>query len=103
MHVPATNVAIAATQAFLQQILDELQGNDKGLGALLGVTSIAFVIDTTGSMDTELVEFKARVAHLVQLLRADWTLEDLPAEWILVNANDPQIGPEFVTESTDEF
>lgn len=101
-HEAVMELATRATETFVKQITDELQGNDAALGALLGLRSIAFVIDTTGSMDTELVQIKAQVAQLVQSLQNQQTL-NTPSEWILVPLNDPQFGPPFVTESANAF
>lgn len=101
-HETGMDLATRATQAFLKQITDELQGDDTALGALLGVRSIAFVIDTTGSMDTELDQVKAQVTQLVHNIQNPLN-DNTPSEWILVPLNDPRVGPPFVTESSDAF
>ena len=102
-HVVAMDLATQATEAFVKQITDALQGNDTALGALLGVRSLAFVIDTTGSMDVELDQIKAKIAQLVDRIDDPISGNNTPSEWILVALNDPQIGPPFITESASAF
>lgn len=95
-------MATRATEAFVKQITDELQGNDVALMALLGVRSIALVIDTTCSMDDELTQVKSKVAELMNRIKNP-VYDATPSEWILVPFNDPVIGPAFVTEDPDAF
>lgn len=97
----AKDLAKKASRKFVQDMVDELQGNDKALTALFGISSIAFVLDVTGSMDVEIEQVKAQVSDLVIRIQAN--PEAVPSEWVLVALNDPEIGPPVVSDTADAF
>lgn len=98
LHGQARALAEAATQDFIQQIVDELRGNDAALSALMDVKgSIGFVVDTTGSMGSVINGVKAIANGLVSALNLVPSLR--PDRWIVEPFNDPGTGP--ITVSTD--
>jgi len=98
LHGQARALAESATQDFIQQIVDELEGNDAALSALFDVKgSIGFVVDTTGSMGSVINGVKAIANGLVSVINLIPSLR--PDRWIVEPFNDPGIGP--ITVSTD--
>ena len=87
---------LQATQHYLNQIRFAI-GNERFrfLFDLYRGSALAIVIDTTGSMATEIATVQEQV-HLI--------VETTPAElYILVPYNDPEFGPAIRTTDSDEF
>lgn len=96
LHPAAVTVARAATRDYVQQILDELEGEDKALQALLDVNgSFGFVIDDTGSMGPEIAGVRNVVTRIVNTVSNTPTIK--PTDYILVRFGDPTIGSAFTT------
>ena len=96
-HFEAAMVAEQATVNLLNEIRDEV-GNDELFGAYLNLfvqifASIAYVIDTTGSMGDELPEIQATIPTLrVGLEQYEESLgNNAQIKYILVPFNDPGI------------
>jgi len=100
-HTEAVAIARTATRDFVMQIIDELQGEERALGSLLGQSSIAFAIDTTDSMNGMLSEVKAQVAEIVARAQAD--PDNAPTEWVLVRFDDPGLDTPFITDSPTDL
>lgn len=99
-HAQARSVAEVATTDYVQQIIDEIAGNEKAISALLDIKgTIGFVIDDTGSMGEEIGGVKLVVAAIVRALNALPSLR--PDNWLLERFNDPDFVPPFVTDSAD--
>ena len=97
-HQSALTAARLATEDFVSQLLDELEGEDKAVAALLGLSSVALVVDTTDSMIGDIELVREQIAELVQTLQSNE--EEAPSEWVLVPFNDPQVGPPIVARQS---
>lgn len=100
-HQTALSIAKTATRDFVMQIINDLQGNDKALGALLGQSSVAFAIDTTDSMHGALDQVKEQVAEIVARAEAD--PDNAPTEWVLTRFDDPGLDSPYVTDSATDL
>ena len=96
----ALSAARVATEDFVSQIIDELAGEDRALAALLGLSSVALVVDTTDSMVGDIDQVRTEIAELAQSLQSHE--EDVPSEWIVLPFNDPDIGPPIVVDTAAE-
>lgn len=98
-HIEAAEVAYAATVDYLRQIRT-LVGLEK-MRKLLGVgRTMAFAVDTTGSMIFELDAIKDKIVQIVDSRRGT-PLE--PSLYILSPFSDPETGPLTVTDDVDTF
>lgn len=96
----ARDAAKETTRAIINKLLDwpGVAGDLKATAALMGAKTIAFVLDTTGSMSEEMPFVKISVEQIVT--NADATGE--AAEFVLVPFGD-EVGEPFVTNSATEF
>lgn len=86
-YLSALQRAGEATTDFITQIVNELQGNDRALSALLGHSSVAFAVDTTDSMVGEIAGIQEQIAEVIQRIQSN--PDDVPTESVLVPFNDP--------------
>ncbi|XP_026575821.1 von Willebrand factor A domain-containing protein 7-like isoform X2 [Pseudonaja textilis] len=104
LHQKAAELAIEATKSFFV-------GDGFGLLSNVGdITfkkffnldgySLAFVVDTTGSMSDDISQVKTKC---IELLRTYSGSPDAPFNYILVPFNDPEVGPIIKTQSVDEL
>lgn len=101
-HSLAANVAIQATIDFMQQLRSDL--NNEQFERFLGIEhgpTLAFVIDTTGSMEPYIDAAIARSEAIIDHFLQDATERVL--RYILVPFNDPFYGPLFETKDAAEF
>ena len=95
----ATTVAVRATV----QIFDDLKSK-MSLGefkALLGVgPSLAFAIDTTGSMGTVIAGVRSEA---ISIVNSRLSTDEEPSKYVLVPFNDPGVGPATVTSDPVAF
>jgi hypothetical protein len=94
----ARDLAQQDTDRVVQLILDMpgIAGNKDATRALMGVITLAFAIDDTGSMDGTIDEVKAGVAGIV-------SAQEGTPEYLLQVFNDPQVGQPFVTTDVSAF
>jgi hypothetical protein len=98
-HVTAAKVATDATYQFLLDIQKKL--TPAQLRMLLGAgPSLAFVIDTTASMGSEIENVKNQAIAIVNDRLG--TAEE-PSKYVLAPFNDPSVGPVVVTSDPGTF
>jgi hypothetical protein len=97
----AGGLAGDSTLAVINRLLDAdgVHNNLKATAALMGVTTLAFVVDDTGSMSTDIAGVRSIVNALVTAAEADG---ETP-EYLLVRFGDPDIGEPFVTTDAAAF
>ncbi|XP_062978427.1 von Willebrand factor A domain-containing protein 7-like [Elgaria multicarinata webbii] len=104
LHSRAAQLAIEATKNFFVE-------DDASLYTQVGENifrkffnlqgfSLAFVIDTTSSMTSEIAEVKAACVEILQNYSKS---PDAPYNYILVPFNDPDVGPVFKTNNVNMF
>src|SRR5262249_22584802 len=102
-YTAARALAVSASKDFLNQILDDpsVAGNAKAIKALMDIRStLAMVIDTTGSMGGIISQVKAQVAQIVNSVRGT---DQEPSQYLLQPFNDPDVPGAFVTQDADAF
>jgi len=98
LHDKARNFAVEATKKYLREIKNSI--GPVFMGALLaGNTQLAFVVDTTGSMGTEIASVRQQI---FQIINSRISL-GIPTTYILVPYNDPAIGTVTVTDDPNVF
>jgi hypothetical protein len=97
----AMNVAAAATIKFLDDVFEDLDGEDVARSALLGVSTIVFAVDTTDSMTGKIDNLKEQIHIAVDRIAANPSV--VPTEWTLVPFNDPGVGPVSSYENPTDF
>ena len=99
-HAAAVSVATAATRDYVQQVLDEIEGDDQAISALLDLKgTLGFIIDDTGSMSEEIAGVKSTVTSIINEARNNPDAQ--PDNYLLVRFGDPDVGSAFVTQSAD--
>jgi subtilisin-like proprotein convertase family protein len=99
LHATAASVAKEATKGYIREIKNRI--TFKQLKLLLGVGgTLAFAIDTTGSMTDEIAGVKLQAMQIVDS-RLGTELE--PANYVLMPFNDPGVGPMTVTDDPETF
>lgn len=99
LHFPAAGSARQATEQFIRDIRSQI--TDRQLKLLLGVgPTLAFSIDTTGSMGSVISQVRSQVTQIVNS-RIDTPQE--PLRYVLSPFNDPGIGPLTITDDPDTF
>lgn len=96
-HFEAARVAYEATLASLREFWNQV-GHEK-FGKFLGfkTSSLAFVIDTTGSMGPYIELVKQMTIEIIRSTTGDDAIY-LPSTYILSPFNDPEYGPVTVTK-----
>jgi hypothetical protein len=97
----ARDLAAQSTRDVINRLLDSdgVRGNLKATSALMGVTTLAFVIDDTGSMGTDIAGVQSAVRSIVSAAEA---AGETP-EYLLVRFGDPDVGDPFVTTDSAAF
>src|SRR2546427_6325080 len=97
----ARDLATQSTRTVIERLLDSdgVRGNLKATAALMGVTTLAFVVDDTGSMGEDIAGVQRAVRTIVNTAQA----EGETPEYLLVRFGDPDIGEPFVTTDPDAF
>ncbi|XP_066506099.1 von Willebrand factor A domain-containing protein 7-like [Hoplias malabaricus] len=96
-HLAAFNAAKQATVDLLQNIRIAFQ--NRLFLRMLGINRsavVCFVVDTTGSMTDDIVEVRRLIREIIDIKIGT---PDEPSLYILVEFNDPKVGP--VTTTTD--
>ena len=97
-HREAARLAKLATQKYLNEI-QALIGLPKMRLLLGGSPTVAFVVDTTGSMFDEISRVRQQILQII-----DFRLSiNLPTRYILMPFNDPQVGPFTITDDPNVF
>lgn len=102
-YAAARNLAIEATEDFLNQILDDpgVAGNAKAIKALMDIKgTLGVIIDDTGSMGGIINQVKTQVAQITNTVRGT---DNEPSQYLLVRFGDPDVGSAFVTGDADAF
>lgn len=100
-HVAARAAAVAGTRDFINQILNNIKGDDAALRAFMDVRPpVGFVIDDTGSMGPTIRGVQSAIASLVQSLEA---ADSAPDQYVLVTFGDPEVGSAFVTSDGSQI
>jgi hypothetical protein len=98
-HGTAAAAAIAGTQQFIEDIKAEI--TPAQLKALLGAgPTLAFAIDTTGSMGGIIAGVRASAASIVD---ARLGTDEEPLQYVLAPFNDPSTGPTVATNDAALF
>jgi hypothetical protein len=97
----ASAPARQSTVDIINRLLDAdgVKNNLKATAALMGVTTLAFVIDDTGSMGTDIAGVKSAVRFIVSAAEA---AGETP-EYLLVRFGDPDVGDPLVTTDSAAF
>ncbi|MFI5180605.1 MAG: PKD domain-containing protein [Thermoanaerobaculia bacterium] len=98
-HSKAAEAATEATKQFLRQIKKAVTGQQ--LRLLLGVSgTLAFAIDTTGSMGPIIAGVLAEATSIVNGLEGT---DQEPTLYVLAPFNDPTVGPVYTTQDAEAF
>jgi hypothetical protein len=97
----ASGLARQSTTDVVNRLLDAdgVRGNLKATAALMGVTTLAFVVDDTGSMSEDIAGVRSAVRSIVTAAEA---AGETP-EYLLVRFGDPDVGDPFVTTDSAAF
>jgi hypothetical protein len=110
--VAARNVAVMATRAFAEQVMQEILAydlyEDKTISKYVYVSKImnsratlGFVVDDTGSMGPTISGVKSAIARVIETVqRVDYIT---PEEYMLVVYGDPDVGTPRVTWDADDI
>jgi len=102
-HRDAARVALAATKAYLTYVFKEasLKPTPREQKIIFGVNdTLAFAVDTTGSMGSAIAGVRQRLTEIVNARRGT-DLE--PSKYVLAPFNDPGVGPLTETDDPDAF
>ncbi|CAM9784661.1 unnamed protein product [Lampetra fluviatilis] len=102
LHGKAVDVATKATINFFRDLRGEVD-NDLVFGRYMGyeqTTSIAFVIDSTGSMGPYIDGVRMEVFGIIDERAKNG---ELPAMFMLVPFNDPDFGPVYVSKNVSQI
>jgi hypothetical protein len=94
----AEDVAIAGTTDYIRQIINDsrVASNEDAIRAFMDVNgSLAFVIDNTGSMYSDIAGVKTAIGRIVDLVKDDPDLK--PDKYVLVVYGDPYVGVPYST------
>lgn len=97
-HNTAARVAEAATIKYLKE-LESLVGKPKMKLLLGGSPTMAFVVDTTGSMFSEIASVRQQILQIIDRRISI----NLPTRYILMPFNDPFVGPIISTDDPNVF
>lgn len=97
-HPRAARTALLATQEYLREIKDII-GLSKMSALLGGSPRLAFVVDTTGSMSSEIASVRQQI---LQIIDARVSL-GLATNYVLIPFNDPFVGTITTTDDPDIF
>lgn len=98
-HYAAAGSALEASKAFVRDLKERL--TPRQLKLLLGVgPTLAFAVDTTGSMGGIISQVRSQTIALVD---ARLGTDEEPLQYVLAPFNDPSTGPITVTDDADRF
>lgn len=98
-HDAAARVAKEATKQYIRRIKENVGVEKTKL--LFGVgPTLAFAIDTTGSMGSVIAQVRQQA---IQIVDSRLGGDEEPSKYVLVAFNDPHVGPVTETEDADEF
>ena len=100
LHVTAADLAERATMQFLDDIKADTSGKPSAIRLLFGVSTLAFAIDTTGSMDDVIDAVRAQAISIAKSLSGT---DDEPGLYVISPFNDPTTGPVTVTSDLATF
>ncbi|KAF2751895.1 hypothetical protein M011DRAFT_9123 [Sporormia fimetaria CBS 119925] len=101
LHRQAVNLAIQSSIQYIEDIIAEGPLEDKERRLLFGVgTSLAFAIDTTGSM-AGIIAGTRRQA--IEIARSRLGTKDEPIDYIVAPFNDPYTGPVLRATNFSDF
>ncbi|RSM03590.1 hypothetical protein CEP52_007287 [Fusarium oligoseptatum] len=100
LHFKAAELAMQATMQFFDDIKDDTSGAPKALRLLFGVPTLAFAIDTTGSMDDVIDAVRVQALQIAESLSGT---DNEPGLYVLSPFNDPSTGPLTVTTDLAAF
>ncbi|KAM0428611.1 hypothetical protein ACHAPT_006972 [Fusarium lateritium] len=100
LHFKAAELAMQATMQFFDDIKDDTSGAPKALRLLFGVPTLAFAIDTTGSMDDVIDAVRVQALQIAESLTGT---DNEPGLYVLSPFNDPGTGPLTVTTDLAAF
>ncbi|KAL2684640.1 hypothetical protein Neosp_005719 [[Neocosmospora] mangrovei] len=100
LHFKAAELAMQATMQFFDDIKDDTSGAPKALRLLFGVPTLAFAIDTTGSMDDVIDAVRTQALQIAESLSGT---DNEPGLYVLSPFNDPSTGPLTVTTDLAAF
>ena len=97
----AQRLALESTRKIIDRLLDGagVKDNLKATAALMGVTTLAFVVDDTGSMGEDIAGVQRAVRTIVNTAQ----VEGETPEYLLLRFGDPDIGEPFVTMDPAAF
>jgi|GEM_PF-1511201 len=104
----AKDLAIPATTDYINKVIAHIEASpliddkEKAIKALFNADlSIAFVIDTTGSMSDDINGVKARVNTIINRIKLKLSPE--PDKYVLVEFGDPYVGEARTTQNPEEL
>lgn len=99
LHEQAAEIAKEATKLYVRRIKNVV-GIDR-MKKLFGVgPTLAFAIDTTGSMGTIIERVQQQT---VEIIDSRIGTDEEPSKYVLLTYNDPSIDPVFETDDAEEF
>ena len=97
-HGVASSQARQNTRQFLQGILDDLEGNDAALAALLDIKgTLGFVVDDTGSMGSSIRGVVSTIDRIISI--TDISPVVRPDNYLFLRFGDPNVGSPFITKN----
>lgn len=97
-HGAAAAQARQNTRQFVQGILDELEGNDPALAALLDIKgTLGFVVDDTGSMGSSIDGVVRTIDRIIAATDIHPTVR--PDNYLFLRFGDPRVGAPMVTKN----
>ncbi|KAN0087336.1 hypothetical protein V8E54_001024 [Elaphomyces granulatus] len=100
LHLTAADLAERATMQFFDDIKADTGGGTFGVRLLFGVTTLAFAIDTTGSMDDVIDAVRTQAISIAKGLIGT---SNEPGLYVISPFNDPETGPVTVTTDFTTF
>ena len=100
-HYQAASIATSHTERFITNLTTLYGVSDEQIRLLMGVgVTLAFAIDTTGSMGGVIASVKREA---IQIVDERLGTNQEPTKYVLTPFNDPYVGPTVVTSSASEF
>ena len=100
LHTTAADLAERATMQFFDDIKADTSGAPQALRLLFGVPTLAFAIDTTGSMDDVIDAVRTQAISIAKGLAGT---DNEPGLYVISPFNDPETGPVTVTADFATF
>ncbi|KAH0556247.1 hypothetical protein GP486_005825 [Trichoglossum hirsutum] len=100
LHATAADLAERATMQFFDDIKADTSGAPQALRLLFGVPTLAFAIDTTGSMGDVIDAVRTQAISIAKGLAGT---DNEPGLYVISPFNDPETGPVTVTTDFTTF